>query len=105
MKTEDEKEAVKIMIEACKDIEYLEDAMLAGYRALLGYRGLHIPKSDAWIPWNEDSRRGPSHLNRDALVSVRLRDSHMPVAAKPVGSWDWSQDGRSWDIIAYRVAS
>lgn len=34
MKTEEEKKAVEIMIEAAKDTEYLEDAMLLGYRAL-----------------------------------------------------------------------
>jgi hypothetical protein len=41
MKTEEEAKAVQIMIDAAKDAEYLEDAMLLGYKAL---KELKYPK-------------------------------------------------------------
>lgn len=111
-KTEDEEVAVAIMIEAGKDCEYIEDAMLAGYRALrkhlkvskdLSELKLSEPISDGWIPWRGEHSEGPS-IGVYTLVYVRLRDGHESVKARSKDMWRWNNWGGSADIIAYRLA-
>jgi hypothetical protein len=46
MKTEEEAKAVQIMIDAAKDAEYLEDAMLLGYKALKEHKYPKPPEID-----------------------------------------------------------
>ena len=46
MSNEEETKAVEIMIEAAKDAEYIEDAMLLGYRALKEHKYPKPPEID-----------------------------------------------------------
>jgi hypothetical protein len=100
MKSEDEKKAVEIMIEAAKDTEFMEDAMLLGYRALVAYRAKDKPTTDSsWHPW---AGYGIPAIEGTTLVEVQLRDGSSPFP-RALHNWSWSHRDSSSDIMRYRI--
>lgn len=75
MKNEEEQKAVAIMLDAAKDTEYLEDAMLLGYRALKEHKYPKPPEIDMSQVNTATLRREDVELLRHIRYAQERRES------------------------------